>query len=103
MASRGYRVRICPTGREVLQALAEERPDVAILDWTLGDTTAEQLAKPFADQSVPIILTSGAGGSRDLGQRVGARAVLDKPFDLEKLFQTLQQLLGEAPEVVAHP
>ena len=94
LSDRGYRV-IDPvaTVEDALAALETVRPDVALLDYRLGDSTTEPLLQVLHDRQIPVCMLTGYG--RDaLPKRYQKYPVLEKPFSLGELLSELQRLCG---------
>jgi signal transduction histidine kinase/CheY-like chemotaxis protein len=90
-------VRLANSGREAVQAMQAERPDLLLLDMHLGDMTAVELVEALnrADQlrSIPrVLLTADAFllTSRDLGQ-LGFLDCLPKPVNIEGLARVIDR------------
>ena len=93
---RGYIVREAETGIEALKQLRHLRPDAVIADVLMPDMNGLDLAfavksDPFL-MDVPLLLTSDVPKEL-LARHVGARHVLEKPFDTETLFHEISALL----------
>ena len=86
----GFTVREAGTVAEAERAVAEERPDVVLLDVHLqGDDTRELLERLRA-AGIPVALVTG---SVDLDEfRGAADAVLGKPFEPRVLVDTARRL-----------
>ena len=86
----GFVVREAADVDEAEAALAEERPDVVLLDVHVnGGTTGELLARLRID-GIPVAIVSGSVNLDDL--RGDADAVLPKPFAPQELVDTALRL-----------
>jgi DNA-binding response OmpR family regulator len=86
----GFAVREAATIREAEAAIAEERPDVVLLDVHLGgERTHDLLARLRAD-GIPVALVTGSVEIDEY--RDSADAVLPKPFVPEMLVETARRL-----------
>jgi CheY-like chemotaxis protein len=98
----GYRVTAVTNGRELLEKVAEDRPDVILLDWMMPEMDgAEACARLKADPataSLPIIFMTAKsqGFEVERGLALGARGYIIKPFDALTLGVQVRQLL-DAP------
>jgi len=102
----GYQVSALPDGRGFERALAEHRPDVAVLDVMLpgrsGLVLAAELRK-HTDAAVVFLTARDAVSDRLTGFEVGADDYLVKPFAMAELLARLRAVLrrtGRASEVV---
>ena len=95
----GYRVTAVSNGRELLEKVTEERPDVVLLDWMMPEMDgAEACARLRADPAtadLPIIFMTAKsqGFEVERGLALGARGYIIKPFDALTLGDQLRQLL----------
>jgi DNA-binding NtrC family response regulator len=89
-------VRAAATGREAIQSFGELSPDVVLLDVQLPDMSGIDLLQHFKvySENVGVIMMSGAGSFDRVVESVklGAEAFLQKPFDIEVLELTLQNV-----------
>jgi DNA-binding NtrC family response regulator len=103
-----WEVRTAATGREAVVAFGEFSPDVAIVDVSLPDTTGIDLLHQFKtySETVAVIMMSGTSTIDRVveSMRLGAETFLQKPFDVETLEATLQQvqrMLSQRRELMA--
>jgi DNA-binding response OmpR family regulator len=102
----GYRVIALPDGREFEDALAEQRPDVAVLDVMLPGRSGLALAAELrkrTDAAVVFLTARDAVPDRLAGFAAGADDYLIKPFAMAELLARLRAVLrrtGRAPEVL---
>ncbi|AKT37453.1 response regulator [Chondromyces crocatus] len=93
----GYSVEIAGNGREALDALARELPDVILLDMKMpvmnGPEFARELEVRYGHQAPIIVLTAAADAHRRAAE-VGADAWLGKPFDPDVLLSTVRRYAG---------
>ncbi len=84
-------------GREALTRLSAEQPAAVLLDLGLphadGEAIAAYIQAHFGD-TVPIIIVSATAQFEARPWRLGARAYVQKPFDLDVLLGTVRRVLG---------
>jgi|DewCreStandDraft_1066081.scaffolds.fasta_scaffold01503_6 CheY-like chemotaxis protein len=98
----GYRVRTAGDGQEALQRVAEERPDLILLDLAMpamdGTQFCHLLARAPASTAhggrIPVILLSADRRLHEQAEELGAADYLTKPFDLDDLLAAVQRHLG---------
>jgi two-component system KDP operon response regulator KdpE len=111
LRARGYEVELAATGEEALQAAAENRPDVVLLDLGLPGLDGTEVVRGLRGwSSVPIIVLSVRDAERDkvAALDAGADDYVTKPFGMDELLARLRAALRRhqpAPEaaVVATP
>ena len=86
----GFAVREASTIAEAEAAIAEERPDVVLLDVHLGGERTHELLARMRDDGIPVALVTGSVEIDDFRER--ADAVLPKPFVPEILVETARRL-----------
>ena len=94
----GYEVHTADTGKEGLDAVAAVKPDLLLLDMKLPDMSGLQVLKRCKDISpaTKIIVNTGYVDQHliDEAERLGRDAFLQKPFNLERLKDEIDRLLG---------
>jgi DNA-binding response OmpR family regulator len=110
LSEGGFRVRHVTTGGAALAAVAEDEPDVVLLDMGLPDRDGLAVCRGIREISrVPILAVTGRGAveARIRGLRSGADDYIVKPFLVEELLARMDAVLrrtrglGVAPTVVA--
>ena len=93
---RGYRVATARHGKEALERVEEELPQLVLLDMTMpvmdGWTFARALRERHG-RSIPIVVITAAEDSQLRAEEVGAEAELGKPFDLQQLQDVVEDAL----------
>lgn len=92
LMAEGYRVVGASNGREALQEMDREIPDVILLDMRLPVMDGWQFASELHARnhnSVPIVVMT-ALGARDIARQIGARAYLQKPFNIDDLLKIVK-------------
>ena len=94
-----HRVLEAPDGREGLTLYQQNKVDLVLMDILMPGTdgleTTLQLTREYLDAKV--IAMTGAQGDRnflDVAKLFGARRVFEKPFDLDKLVQAINEELA---------
>jgi CheY-like chemotaxis protein len=99
LAGEGYRVARARHGREALARVAEERPDLVLLDMMMpvmdGLAFARELQAAGRSPPIPVVVISADGDAERAGG-VGAREFLPKPFDLDALLDAVRRSAGPA-------
>ncbi|HMB95574.1 MAG TPA: response regulator [Tepidisphaeraceae bacterium] len=106
LETEGYLVREAANGRDALEAIEKQTPDLMVLDLNMpvldGMQVLEQL-KSLAAKNKPRVMVLTAYGSIPTAvkaTRLGAVEFLEKPIDPTELRQTVRSILTE-PEVDA--
>ncbi|WP_460718205.1 response regulator transcription factor [Nocardia heshunensis] len=93
----GYRVSVACDGREALDLLETDRPDLAVVDVVMPRLDGLSLCRTLrrrGDRLPILVLTArGQAGDRVAGLDAGADDYLGKPFDTEELLARLRALL----------
>jgi DNA-binding response OmpR family regulator len=92
----GFVVREAATANEARRAVAEERPDVVLLDVHLRGETTRSFLEELRDDGIPVALVTGSAELEEL--RARADDVLIKPFLPETLVAVARRLA-----TVRHP
>lgn len=104
LTSLGHTALVAKNGREAI-ALANEAPDVIILDLGLPDVHGYEVVRRLhADaktQDIPIVIVSGLPlpGAMDLA---GVYGVLRKPYDVPLLERTLERVADAVRQPPLH-
>jgi len=95
----GHRVIQAADGRAGLTAYQKNKVDLVLMDILMPDTdgleATLQLTREYLDAK--IIAMTGAQGDKnflDVAKLFGARRVFEKPFDLAKLVQAVNEELA---------
>ena len=91
-----YRVLVAATGMEALRILQTTKPDLILLDYTLPDLNGlhvyERLRTLPGCEAVPVVLVTANTQKATLETVQLPR--IEKPFDLETLFEALHTHLA---------
>src|SRR5215216_5521974 len=106
--AEGYRVRATSAGEEVGPMIADERPNLIILDWMLPGISGIEVcrllrARPET-RDIPILMLTARGeeAERVRGLATGADDYVVKPFSVPELLARVKGLLRRAsPERLA--
>lgn len=94
----GYEVvDVVDTGRDAIDAASELSPSLVLMDIKLkGDMEGTNAAKEICKLNIPVIFISAntdVATSEEFNFN-GSFAFVPKPFDLDKLNKTIQELVG---------
>jgi two-component system KDP operon response regulator KdpE len=93
---RGFSVVVSPDGSDALRLVAEEHPDIALLDLMLPGTDGFELCRHIREvSSIGVIVVSARGGEQDKVRalNLGADDYLTKPFGVEELLARITATL----------
>ena len=103
-----YKVSVLREGREAVERIREEQPDLVILDLKLADASGsdilEGLRASESTAEIPVIVYTAAVLEAEAVSRLISGnptryanvEVLQKPFDLDALLERVQRVLGAA-------
>lgn len=92
----GFQVREAASLAEAEAALAEERPDVVLLDVHLGPHHSAELFKRLQEAGIPVAAVSGTSEPAEY-ERI-ADASLPKPYQPSALVAVVRRLMGRVEE-----
>jgi DNA-binding response OmpR family regulator len=101
LEAKGYRVMVARDGNAGLTVAERENPDLVILDMMMpkksGFLVLEKL-KGRPGGLIPTIMITGNEGSRHraYAEMLGVRDYIRKPFAMEKLVKSVEQILEKA-------
>jgi CheY-like chemotaxis protein len=93
--SGGHRTIMARDGRQALEVITSQRPDLVLSDVMMplmdGAELCRRVKAAAATRDLPVVLMSAIGGSR--AAAAGADAFVAKPFDLDEMEQLVLGLL----------
>lgn len=95
----GYRVETAFDGEETLRKIAEQRPDLIVLDVMMPGPDGLQICRSLRRRSdVPIVLLTARSSDIDkvAGLRFGADDYVTKPFNPDELVARVEAILRRA-------
>lgn len=105
---RGYQVITAGNGREALDLLEEQIPDLIICDVMMPEMDGYSLVQHIRENSttewVPVLFLSAKGQSQDRvkGLNTGADVYIVKPFEPEELVAQVESSLKQASRLIKH-
>jgi DNA-binding response OmpR family regulator len=91
----GYRVRLAHNGKDAIESILANPPDLIISDLMMPVMDGAQLLRELRSRNVqvPVVLMSAAGQAHIAN--MGADATMSKPFDLRDVETMLQRFLSQ--------
>ena len=96
----GYEVRTAVNGDEALAAIAQDPPDLVLLDIMMPVKSGYEVCKRIRDQpewgKVKVVMLSAKGRDAEVtkGLAMGADLYVTKPFSTRELLSQISALLG---------
>jgi two-component system phosphate regulon response regulator PhoB len=95
----GYRARESVSGREALEMIRKEHPDLVVLDLMLPDLDGLEICRRMKwddrTRSIPVLIVSAKGDETDVvtGLELGADDYVSKPFSPRVLMARVKNIL----------
>lgn len=105
---RGYEVITAENGREALEVLEQDIPDMIICDVMMPEMDGYSLVKHVREDPktswIPVLFLSAKGQSQDRvkGLNTGADVYMVKPFEPEELVAQVESSLKQASRLISH-
>ena len=105
LEKQGYRVDEAADGQEALTRIAEQQPDLVLLDWMLpvmsGIEVCRQIRRRSSTRELPVIMVTARAEDQDAvrGLNTGADDYITKPFNMEALLARIRALLRRSNAV----
>ena len=107
LEKEGFRVAAAADGQEALLLLAEERPDLVLLDWMLPGVSGLELCRRIRRRAewrdLPVVMLTARAEEADRvrGLETGADDYLAKPFSLDELNARIRAVLRRSRPALA--
>jgi CheY-like chemotaxis protein len=99
-----HQIVFATTGEAGLQAAADDRPDLILLDLILPVMSGSEVARKLRDNGilpdVPLIITTALdeANTQHIAESLGAAAILNKPFSVADIVESLTRVLNASPQ-----
>jgi CheY-like chemotaxis protein len=99
----GFSAREARDGQEAVEIIATDVPKLMMLDLMMprmnGWQVLEYLRENGLLERIPVVVLTAVGAHRTESlNEFGVRAILSKPFEIQELIRTVNQILDENPE-----
>jgi pilus assembly protein CpaE len=98
LREEGYGVETAADGAEALAKVRNSPPDAVVCDFVLpgldGGGFVEACRSDPVGQTVPIVIVSSVDAAATAARRLPVQGYLAKPFELEHLVATVNELSG---------
>jgi twitching motility two-component system response regulator PilG len=101
LTSRGYRVTGANDGLAALRIIAEDRPDLVLLDIMMPGIDGFEVCRRIKDdpvtRDIPVVMLTAKKSTADQtrGVEAGAAAYVTKPFKSLKIIEIIEGLLAK--------
>jgi len=99
MSQAGYAVRTAENGDEALRVVAQDRPDLVLLDINLPDISGYEVCQQIRANAdwgaikILMITAKGRAVEREKGLALGADDYITKPFSAQEVVEKVAQYL----------
>lgn len=103
LTTKGFHVQGVATGTAALKAVAEDPPDLVLLDIMLpemdGFEVCRQIKSSPQTRHIPVILLTAKKSPEDMnrGKQAGADHYMTKPFKSSMVIASIERLLSSTP------
>jgi DNA-binding response OmpR family regulator len=100
LRAEGYEIVLAENGQEAIEKLVQESFNLLLLDLGLPVKDGWDIVIWVAQVNplLPVIIITGRWNQRELAEKMGADALLEKPLDVPCLLQTIRELTNESME-----
>ncbi|MNT46886.1 Transcriptional regulatory protein YycF [compost metagenome] len=97
----GYRIRVAHDGKEALEAIQRQPPDLVLLDVMMPNLSGYDLCQRIREnpawQHMRIVMLTAKGREVEVskGLALGADAYITKPFSTQELLAQVRDLLAD--------
>lgn len=108
LIDKGYACRTAHDGRGGLDLIEARPPDLVLLDVEMPILNGPEMAyalllRDCDSENIPVILSSGIVGLREVAERVGTPYFLEKPYTLDAMMHLVSRALEERTPPHPHP
>lgn len=98
LGSEGWEILEACNGREVLEKVVREKPDVLLLDNRMPELTGEMVYQQLQKQNLnlPVVLITAYSDLEELASSLGIRFFLKKPIDFPQLLDLIEAAYSQS-------
>jgi DNA-binding response OmpR family regulator len=103
LQAENYMVVTAENGLDAIERIKSEKIDLLLLDLGLPVKDGWDIVIWLAQVNpiLPVIIITGRWNQREMAEKMGADALMDKPLDVPRLLQTIRKLINEPMERLA--
>ncbi len=107
LVASGYSVSLAETGKRGLEAVADDRPDLIVMDVTMPEMTGFEALRALRQDPdtrlLPVLMLTGCDEHADRleGWMGGAHLYLTKPCEIAAVVAAVEKLLSSAEKAPA--
>jgi len=92
LEEEGWEVQEAKNGKEALEKILKEQPDLLILDNRMPELTGVEVYQQLQAQDiqVAVILATAYGYLDELAESLGIAHFISKPYDIPELLKTIE-------------
>jgi len=100
----GYEVVTASNGKEAMDAVAADKPDLIVLDWMMPQMSGLEVLKALKvdpqTETIPVIMLTAKAADADVfkGWSSGVDCYLTKPFNPMELLTFVERILNQGEE-----
>lgn len=91
--SRDYHVETATTCENIIEEIRRINPGIILMDLMIpggGEKAVNVIHQTEEIKEIPIILFSAVHNIKEINKRIKATAILEKPFDINTLLETIE-------------
>jgi urea transport system substrate-binding protein len=100
LSYKGYRVVTARHGKEALERVEQETPQLILLDMKMPVMDGWAFTKVLREKhgrTIPIVVITAMEDSQLRADELGAEGELGKPFNMQQLLEVVEDMLRDAP------
>ncbi len=103
LSNEGYTTLSAHSGKQLLDVLKDNTPNLILLDLVLPDTDGISILAQLRGQKIPVIVVSGKSDTTEkiVCLEMGADDYMTKPFEMRELSARIKAVLRRAEEMPA--
>ncbi len=97
LSESGYQVTTAQDGRAALDKVAEQMPDLILLDMRMPGMSGWEFTRQFRakyGQAAPIVALTASHDTAEQAGAIQADGYLGKPFEMDELIATVERYAG---------